>query len=65
MLEELRSFWEGHIVYVFLGVSGLVGLGFLWRWLNRPGRQEVEHQKRFQELQEKSRHRYKDLRPLK
>ncbi len=51
--------------YVGLGVVGLVVLVVLWRWLNRPGREELEHERRYQELKEHSRDKYKNLRPLK
>ncbi len=65
MLEEARSFLDGHIGYLVLGVMGIVVLGLVWKWLNRPGREELEHQRRFQDLKDKSRDRYKNLRPLK
>jgi hypothetical protein len=65
MLEEAKSFLEAHIGYLVLGVLGIIGLVLIWRWLNRPGKEELEHQRRFQDLKEKSRDRYKDFRPLK
>lgn len=65
MFQGLASFLEAHIGYAVLLALGLVGLAFFWRWLNRPGREEVEHQKRFEELKERSRDKYKGLRPLK
>lgn len=64
-MQEAQSFLEGHIVEVFLGVLGLVGLGCLLRWLNKLSKEELEHQKRFQGLKETSGDRYKNLRPLK
>ncbi|MEJ5377956.1 MAG: hypothetical protein WHX93_15375 [bacterium] len=65
MWEEAKAMVEENSTYFALGVLAIVGLGLLWRWLNKPGKQESEHEKRFQRLKEHSKEKYRHMRPLK
>jgi cbb3-type cytochrome oxidase subunit 3 len=47
------------------GVLFAIVLAVLWFWLQRPTKEEMEHERRFQELKEKSKDTYRRLRPLK
>lgn len=61
-IELLSEYWlEAMVGGVFLAIL----LVILWLWLQKPTREELEHERRFQELKEKSKDTYSRLRPLK
>ncbi len=61
-IEFLSEYWlEVMVAGVFLAIV----LAIVWLWLQKPTREEMEHERRLQELKEKSKDTYRRLRPLK
>lgn len=64
-MESLIDLISQHWLYLIAGACLVILLAILWLWLQRPTKEEIDHQRRFEELKEKSKDTYRRLRPLK
>lgn len=64
-MEELTAIWTQYKTFVLLALAALLVLALLKVLLDRPSREELDHERRMEKLKKQQKDRYRDLRPLK
>jgi len=64
-MEDLATLWSEYGTFVLLALAAMVVLVLLRALLNRPSKEELEHERRMEKLKREQKDRYRDLRPLK
>ncbi len=64
-MEDLTALWSQYRTFVLVALAAVLVLAVLKVVLNRPSKEEMEHQRRMEELKKRQKDRYRNLRPLK
>ncbi len=64
-MEDLTAIWSQYKTFVLLALAAIPVLALLKVILNRPSREEMDHERRMEGLKKQQKDRYRDLRPLK